>query len=135
MPDVELEPPSDWTEYVDTTQPDSALVEYQYDSDDETTFIVSVLRRTTGDAGYQLTLSTITRTPARIRHDYPIDEYETLEEAVSGAESFLEQFSRRLRDGSISSHDPTIKEIEDTIQAFTAERQFSSVRRFLRRFR
>lgn len=135
MTDVDIALPSDWSEHVDETQRGSALVEFQHETDDGTTFIVSVLPRTTADEGYTLRLSTITQTPTHVRHDYTIDEYDSLEDAVDGTESFLEQLSHRLRDGSISSTDPAIDEIRNIIRAFTGERRFRAARRLIRRSR
>lgn len=135
MTNVEIDLPSSWTERSDETQHGSALVEYQHETGDKTMFIVSVLPRTADDKGYKLYLSTINPTSIHVRHDYPIEDYDSLEDAVDGAESFIEQVSHRLQDGSISSADPTIEEIRTTIQAFTDDQLFPSFRCLLRRFR
>jgi quercetin dioxygenase-like cupin family protein len=126
--------PPEWTERHDETRHGAAVVEYQHETADETTFIVSVTPRTdTGE--FTLRLSTIDPASTHVRHDYPVDEYDTVEEAAEGAESFVETLSQRLRAGSISSADPNIDAIRETIQAFRGNRGFPSVRQLLRRFR
>lgn len=132
---VEIELPEEWGEQYDETQCGSAIVPYQHEAVAETTFIVSVLPRTANGGGYKLWLSTINPTSTPVRHDYPVDEYDSLDGAVDGAESFIAQFSQRVRDGAISTVDPKIEAIRETIQTFTGDRLFPSFRRLLRRFR
>lgn len=134
MTDVEIDLPAGWTELSDEKQDGSALVAYQYGTGEETTFIVSILPRV-GERGYMLRLSTVDRTSTHVRHDYPVEEYDSLEVAVDGAESFLEHISQRLREDSMPAADPDIEAMRETIQAFTENRRFPAVRRLLRRFR
>lgn len=133
MTNIEIDLPADWSEKNHETQRSVAVVEYQHKTVKKNTFIVSVLPRPDNE-GYRLRLSTINPTSTHIRHDYPVDEYDTVEDAVEEAESFIEQFSQRLRDGFVSSADPEIEAIQDTIQAFTGNQLFPSIQRLFRRF-
>lgn len=133
MTNIETDLPVGWTEKSDDTRRDPAIVEYQYETADDTRFIVSVMPQTAKE-GYKLRLSTINPTSTHVRHDYPVDEYDAVEDAVEGAESFIDELSQRLQEGSISSADPEIEAIGDTIQAFRGNRLFPSVGQLLRRF-
>lgn len=135
MTSVEIDLPVEWTEKSSETRWRSTVVEYVYKTDDETTFIVSVLPQTEDEGGYKLHLSTIDPTSTQIRHDYLVYEYDSLKDAVAGTESFIEQLSLRLREESISSADPEIEAIRETIQAFRGNRLVPSLRHLLRRFR
>lgn len=134
MTETETDLPAEWIEKPDEAQRGPAIVEYQHETADETTFIVSVMPKT-ADEGFKLRLSTINPTSTHVRHDYPVEEYETQAAAVEGAESFIEEFSQRVREGSISSADPEIDAIRETIQAFKGNRLFPSIGRLLRRLR
>ncbi|WP_049936724.1 hypothetical protein [Haloplanus natans] len=71
-------------------------MEYQHETTDETAFVLSITSRTdTGE--FALRLSTIDPASTHVRHDYPVDEYDTVEEAAEGAESFVETLSQRLQ--------------------------------------
>lgn len=118
MTDTDIDLPGEWTEKSDDTRPDPVIIEYQHETTDEIRFIVSVMPQS-AEEGFKLRLSTITPTSTHVvRHDYRVDEYDTPDAAVTGAESFIQEFSQRLRAGSISSADPEIEAIRDTIQAF-----------------
>jgi hypothetical protein len=58
-----------------------------------------------------------------------------VDDAVAGAQSFIEMFSQRIQEGSISAADPEIEAIRETIEAFRGERAFPSIGRLLRQFR
>lgn len=126
--------PAAWTAKRDAAQRGAAVIEYQRETSGETKFIVSVMPDA-ADEGFELWFSTIDRTSTRVRHDYPVEEYDVLEDAVEGAESFIEMFSQRLREGSVSALDPEHDGIRDTIRAFSGDRTFPSIGRLLRRFR
>lgn len=130
--DIDL--PAEWIEKSEETQRGSAIVECQHETATETTYIVSVIPQT-ANKGFKLRLSTINPSSTHVRHDYPIEEYDTREDAVEEAESFIEEFSQRLQEGYISSADPEIEAIRDTIQAFKGNRLFPSIGRLFRRFR
>lgn len=134
-PDVDVYPPTGWTERSDEEQHDNAVVEYRRETDDGATFIASVFRRTGDDEEFLLHLSAIDPASTPDRHDYPVESYQSREEAVEAAESFLEFFTRRLQDELVSSADPDIDEIRDAIGEFTGPRFFPSLRHLVRRFR
>lgn len=134
MTDTDITLPAEWTKKREETQHSTAVVEYQHETADETTFVVSVMSNT-ADEGFNLRLSTINRTSTHVRHDYPVDEYDAIDDAVEGAQSFIEMFSQRLQEGSISSTDPEIEAIRETIETFRGDRVFPSIGRLLRRFR
>ncbi|WP_336331022.1 hypothetical protein [Haloarcula sp. CGMCC 1.2071] len=134
MTDTDIGLPAEWTRKREEAQHSTAVVEYQHETADDTTFVVSVMSKT-ADEGFKLRLSTINRTSTHVRHDYPVDEYDTVDDAVAGAQSFIEMFSQRVQEGSISAADPEIEAIRGTIEAFRGERVFPSIGRLLRRFR
>lgn len=124
--DTDIDLPAGWAEKRDGSERGTAVVEYHCETADDTTFVVSVMPKT-ADEGFKLRLSTINSTSTHVRHDYPIDEYDAVEDVVEGAESFIEMFSQRLREGSISSAEPQIEAIRETIQAFKGNRVFRSI--------
>lgn len=134
MPDVDIELPAGWIERTESTHRAAARIEYEYETADETIFIVSILPKTIGTGEFQLRFSTIDLTATHVRHDYPIDDYESLEAAVDDAESFIEVFSQRLWNGSISSVHPEMDAIRDTIQSYSSTSLRSSFQRLLWRF-
>ncbi len=134
-PDVEIDVPAEWTECPGEKQHERAVVEYRRETADGTTFLVSVFRRTVDTEEYLLHVSTIDPASTPDRHDYPVESYESREKAIEAAESFLDFFSSRLRDGLVSSADPDIDEIQDAIGEFTGPRFFPSMRHLIRRFR
>lgn len=73
----------------------------------------------TDDKGYQVRLSTITRTSTKVRHDYPVEEYNSGAMAMTGAVSFIDHFTGRLREGSVSKTEPKVNIVRETIQDFT----------------
>jgi len=133
MTNIEADLPVGWTEKRNDTRRDPTIVEYQHETADETRFIVSVTPQT-AEEGYRLRLSTINPTSTHVRHDYPVDEYDAIDNAVEGGESFIDELSQRLQEGSISPVDPQFKSIRDTIQAFRGNRLVPLISRLLRRF-
>ncbi|MFC7010121.1 hypothetical protein [Halalkalicoccus salilacus] len=77
MQDVEIEHPAGWTEQTESTHRTAARIEYKYETADETIFIVSILPKAVGTEEFQLRFSTINVTATHVRHDYPIDSYES----------------------------------------------------------
>lgn len=131
MTDIDIDLPADWTERANETQRASALVEYQHTTDDQTKFIVTLLKPASDDGDYRLRLSIVNTTSAHVRHDYPVDEYDTREVASAATEAFIECLDRRLAEGAISPADPEIDEIRNTIADFTGVRLFPSVRQLI----
>lgn len=133
MVDVDLL--TDWVERPDEQQQESAIVEYEHSTEEKTTFIVSLLLQKPDAARYKLRLSVINSISTQIRLDYPITEYETQVKAIKGTEAFLDHLSVRLQEEWISRDNPDIENIRETIQDFTGERLFPSLRRFGRQVR
>lgn len=133
MTDTDIALPAEWTKKPEETQHNTAVVKYQHKTAEDTTFVVSVMSKS-AERGFKLQLSVINRTSQHVRHDYPIDDYDAVEDAVEGAQSFIEIFSQRLQEGSISSADPEIEAIRETIETFGGNRVFPSIERLLRRF-
>ena len=126
--------PAAWTKKREEGRYSAAVVEYHHEIADEALFVVSVIPKT-DDEKFELRLLAINRTSTHVRHDYPIDEYDTVEDAVEGAESFIGMFSQRLAEGSLSSSDPQIEAIRETITTFRGDRSLPTFGRLLRRFR
>lgn len=132
MTDTDISLPPEWTEKRDKGQHGTAVIEYQHETADDTIFIISILPKI-ADEGFKLRLSAIERTSAPIRHDYPVQEYDTFGDAVKGAESFIEIFSNQIQEGSILSADLQTEAIHEIIKTFRGEQTFSSIRCLLRR--
>lgn len=123
--------PAEWTRTSDDRARDPAVVEYQYETPNGTRFVVSVMPQNV-EQGYKLRLTTINPTSRHVRHEYPIDEYDTLEAATEEAELFIDGLTQGLRSGSISSTNPDIMSMRSAIQAFRENRSVSSISRVLR---
>lgn len=93
---LNIDLPPKWDKRTDDCQQGRAEAEYQYQTTEETTFIVSIHRQIADTEGYELRLSTINLTSNQIRHDYPIKEYERQATVFGGAESFIEHLAVRL---------------------------------------
>lgn len=98
-----IAPPSEWYERPNGRRDGEVIQEYEYDPTRETTFLVSLVRRSAREM-YELRLTVIDLQSTRLRHDYPVDEYDSREAAVAGAESFIDHLSERFREGN--SHRP-----------------------------
>ncbi|MBO4248994.1 hypothetical protein IL252_14325 (plasmid) [Halomicrobium sp. IBSBa] len=107
------------------------LAVFQYQSPNDTTFIVAVQQPEEID-GYQLRLSTVVPGSKQIRHDYPVQTYETQAAALAGAEDFIEQLSTRFRDGSLSRDSPSIEATQAAVRDFADHRPFPLFRRLVR---
>lgn len=85
MGETDIELPEKWVRKSDEAQCSTAIVEFELETTDGTTFIVSVMPKT-ADESFELRLSTInsTSTPTQTRHNYPIAEYDELERALRG---------------------------------------------------
>jgi hypothetical protein len=136
MIEFDIELPSEWAKRTGDNQHRIPVTEYQYTTAEDTTFIVSILPQA-NTKRYKLRLSTITLTAkaTHVRHEYPVEAYETRADAVDGAESFIEYISVQLYEGTVSQDDPEMEEILGTIQDFTGDRPFLSIRRLVRWFR
>lgn len=122
-----------WSERTGDDQDGTALVGYEYAAA-AATFVVAVVERSAPD-GYQLRLSTINPASNHVRHDYPVKQYETRADAIDGAASFVEHFTARLDEGTVSADDPRIEDIQRTIDSFTDRHLFPSVHRLTRLLR
>lgn len=131
MTELDIDLPPDWTAQSTDALSGGAMAEFQRTSSTGTRFIVTV-RRPSDVEGYKLRFSTIVPGSRQIRHDYPVQEYETRTDAFEGAEAFIEHVSTRIREGSLSSDDPTIEATRATIRNFTDPRPFASVRKLVR---
>lgn len=135
MTDFEIDVPGTWQDRSEASQQTNVIAEYQRETSETTTFIVSVARPPGIKEEYELRVSTVNLTSTHLRHDYPVERYESRTDAIGGTESFLEQLSRQLRGGSISSDDPEMEEIRAAIRDVTGNRSFLPVRRLVRRIR
>lgn len=136
MTEFEIELPPGWSEHSEESQRRSTVAKYQYTTAADTRFVVSLLKHPSNTDGYKLRLSTIIPLPTHVRHDYPVEEYDTRADAFEGVESFLEHISVQLHDGSVSHDEPRIEEIRGMIQDFTDTCLLSSIRQLVcRRYR
>lgn len=129
--DLEIELPPDWEVRSSDARTGETLAEFQRESPAGTRFVVAI-RRPSDVAGYELRFSTIVPGSRQMRHDYPVEEYETRTDAFEGAEAFIEHVSTRIREGSLSSDDPTIEATRAAIRDFSDPRPFSALRRLVR---
>lgn len=74
-----------------------------------------------------------TRAPTPV-FEYTVAEYDTLAEAIQGAESFIQEFSQQLEEGAISPADPEIEAIQETIYVFRGQHHTSFIDRVLHLF-
>ncbi|MFC4407932.1 hypothetical protein [Haloarchaeobius iranensis] len=134
MTDTDIALPAEWTKKREEAQHRTAVVEYQHETAEDTTFVVSVLSKP-ADKGFKLRLSAINRTSTHVRHNYPVEEYDTVDDAMEGAQSFIEMFSQRVQEGSVSAADPELEAVRETVETFRGEQIFPSIGRLLRRLR
>lgn len=135
MTDLDIDPPEGWSVHRPDDQRETVLIEYRRQTAGRMTFVVSIREWARDTDGYKLRLSAINPTVTHLHHNYPVDEYDSKAEAVAGAESFIEHFSDRLREGSVSTTEPQIEEIRRAIREFTDGGLFSTVQRFVHRLR
>lgn len=131
MSDAEITLPEGWTRVREETQHSLVVVEYQRETMDDSEFVVSVVADPEKD-GFDLQLATISFSPTRVRHEYVVGNYETLEEAVYGAESFIELLSHRMQTGEISSVNPQVETIQQTVESFKSSQGFPNIGRLIR---
>ena len=104
--------------------------QFQLDQADGATFLVWVVERGEDDP-FQTRLTTISNAGNRVRHDYPVDTYESKETAIDGAESFVDRLDSRLRQGTVSDDDPTVEDVQRFIDQFVGLGIGTRLRRFL----
>lgn len=134
MSDPTVELPEGWHRHRRDDR-DDAIVEYRHETGENTTFVVSVRRRPDPSDRYELRLSTIDPGADHVRHDYPVETYETRTDALTDAESFVELLTSRLESGSVSATHPGIDEIRRAIDDFANESLLSPVRGLIHRLR
>ncbi|MFC7164707.1 hypothetical protein [Halospeciosus flavus] len=115
MTDAEYDLPDKWC-VQPSENSDEQNVEFHYKPGTGTRFIVRVVVEESDRRPYKLRLSTVTRT--NVRHDYYVEAYDTRSEAIAAAELFTEYLTANLRQGSLSTSDPDIESVQDTIDAF-----------------
>lgn len=135
MAEIDLKLPQEWTERSVDEGGEQAVAKYHYETAEKTTFIVAVTQQASDPGKYKVRLSTISPTSTPVRHDYPVQEYETLSEAVEGTQSFLNQIASRLDNDEISRDDPSIEEIRSVIRDFSTGDGLLPVRRLIQRLR
>lgn len=121
--------PEGWSK---TTADESGRERYQFrlNQADGATFLVWVIERGETEP-FQTRLTTISNAGNRIRHDYPIDAYDSKETALAGAESYVDQLDSRIRHRSISDDDPSVEDVQRSIDEFTGLSIGTRLRRFL----
>lgn len=120
--------PLEWSVVPPAEQQESVLVEYRYQPDGETTFLVSVLSPASRGPLYELRLSTITQQPQALRHDYPVAHYETREKAHENAIAFINYLTTKFEQGTLSRTDPEIDAIRSVISGFSSNGLFPMFR-------
>jgi len=121
--------PEGWSK---TTADESGRERYQFRLNEEAgaTFLVWVIDRGE-DEPFQIRLTTISDDGNRVRHDYPIDSYDSKEAALAGAESFVDRLDSGLQQGTISNDDPSVEEVQRFIDEFIGLNLRARFRRFL----
>lgn len=121
--------PKGWSK---TTADESGRERYQFRMNQEhgATFLVWVIGRGE-DESFLTRLTTIGNAGNRVRHDYPIDTYDSRETAVVEAESFVDRLDSRRRAGRLSDDDPSVDDVQRVIDEFTGLTIGTRLRRFL----
>lgn len=133
MTDSHTTLPAGWSEVPPREQRELLLLEYQYQTDSRTTFLVST-RSTVSEATlFKLRLSTITSDAPVTRHDYPIAQYETREKARENAIEFTHHLTTHLENGTLSPDVPETETIQTVITEFSSEGLFPRFRTLSRR--
>jgi len=135
MVDTEIDTPPGWEEQTGEERRGDTICGYQYVTDEEVRFVVSVLEPAVYEDTNRLRFATVDPTGTHIRQDYPVEEYESIEAAIRAAESLIEHISLRLEEGSISASEPEVASIRDAIQDFTGHPLFPSLQHLIRRLR
>lgn len=123
--------PDGWSK---TTVDDSASGGYEVrrNSEDGATFVVRVIERDAEDS-FKIRLTTISSAEPPVRHDYPVDTYDSVESAFADAESFVHELESRRREGRISGGVPSVGEVQRLIDEFTGSSNGTLLRRLLSR--
>lgn len=104
--------------------------QFRLNAEDGATFLVWVIERGE-DEPFQIRLTTISDDGDRVRHDYPIDVYDSREAAIAGAESFVARLDWQRREGRLSDDDPTVEDVQRFIVEFVGLSIGVRLRRFL----
>lgn len=121
--------PEGWSK---TTAEESGRERYQFrlNEEDGATFLLWLIDRGE-DEPFRIRLTTISDDGDRVRHDYPIDAYDSKETALAEAESFVDQLDSERRAGRISDDNPSVEDVQHTIDEFTGLGIGTRLRRFL----
>lgn len=126
MTSVDVDLPSEWRVQRPTAE-SGAPTTFRYRTSTGTRFIVAVARDPTDETSYTLHLST--ETPTNVRHDYPVDSFDSREAALSAAESFMPYLTARVRQDKLSASDPSIDAVQESISSFRDDSLLESLRR------
>lgn len=135
MPEPDLDLPAGWSRVDDDYQRESHVAGYQHQPTESTTFLVSITDEAASPNQYKLRLSTVNIASKYVRHDYPVDVYETRDAADDAAAAFIEHVDDYLKHGALSAVDPDLEETRAMIAEFTGNPLFPEIRRLYRRFK
>lgn len=104
--------------------------QFRLNEEDGASFLVWVIEPDE-DEPFQIRLTTISDDGNRVRHDYPIDTYESRGTALVAAESFVDQLDSWRRAGRISDDVPSVEDIRKLVDEFVGLSIGTRLRRFL----
>lgn len=134
MSEINPKLPPEWTDRpIDDLS--GAIAAFEHETSEASRFVVSINQQTSDPDQYKLQLSSIELASTPTRHDYLVEEYDDMAEAVEATQEFLRLFTNRLKDGSVSKEDPTIDDVQSVIRKFTTEYQPLSLKGLIQRLR
>lgn len=106
MTESDLDLPAGWAGVSDEYQRKPRVAAYQHQPTEATAFLVTIADEGASPNQYRVRLSTVNIASKYVRHDYPVDGYDTRDAAFDAAESFVEHVHEHLQEGSISAGAP-----------------------------
>lgn len=126
-------PDGNWSVSPEERRSASELRRLRLEYDDEATFLVWIHERDDPSEPFQLRLATISQTDDRVRHDYPVESFETGVAAFEALDEFTDVVETCVREGSLSSDDPSVETVQVIIDEFTDVGLRTRLDRFLAR--
>lgn len=108
---------TEWLTRSGEDQKSTAIAEYERELRSDTTLVVTVEEHVE-NVDYELRLTAVDCRQHVVRHGHAVMTFETESAALEGSEEFLVHLEDRLASDSLSSTEPTPREIGDAIGSF-----------------
>lgn len=119
MPDADNLSPG-WSQRLDGTPDTRSGVTFEYQTATDTKFHVTITPQPE-HSGYTLHLSPNTPQATQPEHEYHVRTYDRRKHALDGAHTLMDELTRRIARGELSTTEPDIDERNDVIESISTE--------------